>query len=233
VPPAGLVTPCSLFSISAIPSTTKTVSGVVTTVTDRFLQHTAGVNPSQAWNQDPVVGTTVFPGNVSTDVSYPSGSYLINLGKLIDRTYRLDTATHVLMIDTFDSTVATTSPTAPTSSTELFPNVASLQAIYGLDSNGDHMVDSWSNTVPTKTVGVDVVPAWEQVFAVRIAVVIRSAQPEKEKVTLVEPVWHRDGINAENIPVSDISKTDPEAWMHYRYKVFETVVPLRNMLWQS
>jgi type IV pilus assembly protein PilW len=29
-------------------------------------------------------------------------------------------------------------------------------------------------------------------------------------------------------------KVDGNAdWKHYRYKVYETVVPLRNLLWQS
>ncbi|MFM2056877.1 MAG: hypothetical protein RLY71_1262 [Pseudomonadota bacterium] len=229
VPPAGSTDSCSLFSISAIPTTSKVINGTPTTVTDRFIEHTAGTDPSQAWNQDAVFGTTVLPGTSNAYISYPSGSYLVNLGKLIDRTYRLDTDKHVLMVDTFDSTVATTDPIKPTSSDELFPNIASLQAVYGKDTSAtaDHVVDTWNATQPTTA------DEWSRVLALRIAVVVRSAQPEKDQVTLTAPVWHPDGVTETAIPVDKNIDNGAVTWKNYRYKVFETVVPLRNMLWQS
>lgn len=233
VPPAGSTDSCSLFSISAIPTTSKVINGVATTVTDRFIEHTAGTDPSQAWNQDAVLGTTVFPGTSNAYISYPTGSHLVNLGKLIDRTYRIsntsDPHLHVLMVDTFDSTVATTDSIKPTSSDELFPNIASLQAVYGKDTSAtaDHVVDTWNATQPTTA------DEWSRVLALRIAVVVRSAQPEKDQVTLTAPVWHPDGVTETAIPVDKNIDNGVVTWKNYRYKVFETVVPLRNMLWQS
>lgn len=222
VPPAGSTDSCSLFSISAIPTTSKVINGAATTVTDRFIEHTAGTDPSQAWNQDAVFGTTVFPGTSNAYISYPTGSYLVNLGKLIDRTYNVSDK-HVLEMKSFDST------SGAESTTELFPNIASLQAVYGKDTSAtaDHVVDTWNATQPTTA------DEWSRVLALRIAVVVRSAQPEKDQVTLTAPVWHPDGVTETPIPVDKNIDNGVVTWKNYRYKVFETVVPLRNMLWQS
>lgn len=222
VPPAGSTDSCSLFSISAIPTTNKVINGVATTVTDRFIEHTAGTDPSQAWNQDAVLGTTVFPGTSNAYISYPTGSHLVNLGKLIDRTYSVSDK-HVLEMKSFDSA------SGVESATELFPNIASLQAVYGKDTSAtaDHVVDTWNATQPTSA------DEWSRVLALRIAVVVRSAQPEKDQVTLTAPVWHPDGVTETAIPVDKNIDNGVVTWKNYRYKVFETVVPLRNMLWQS
>ncbi|MEY8690171.1 MAG: PilW family protein [Leptothrix sp. (in: b-proteobacteria)] len=222
VPPAGSTDHCSLFSISAIPTTSKVINGAAATVTDRFIEHTAGTDPSQAWNQDAVLGTTVFPGTSNAYISYPTGSHLVNLGKLIDRTYSVSDK-HVLEMKSFDSA------SGVESATELFPNIASLQAVYGKDTSAtaDHVVDTWNATQPTSA------DEWSRVLALRIAVVVRSAQPEKDQVTLTAPVWHPDGVTETAIPVDKNIDNGVVTWKNYRYKVFETVVPLRNMLWQS
>jgi type IV pilus assembly protein PilW len=60
-----------------------------------------------------------------------------------------------------------------------------------------------------------------QVRAVRIAIVTRSAQYEKDAVTS-GPIKMLDDT------VSMTLNTDDQ---HYRYKVLETIVPLRNALW--
>ena len=107
--------------------------------------------------------------------------------------------------------------------------------MYGKDTTGDGVVDAYDNTTPTTNAG------WQQVRAVRIAMVARSATYEKEEVTANEPLW--DVGNA--ITISGTStcgsskcltlKVDSVGtdWKHYRYKVFDTVVPLRNIIWKS
>ena len=107
-----------------------------------------------------------------------------------------------------------------------------LQAVYGIDSSGnDRIVDQWSATAPTTAAG------WRQIIALRVAVVTRSVQDERrpdrsgDKVVTPDlPVWHPDGSTPEDLRVDRVVG-DP--WRNYRYKVYETVVPLRNMLWQA
>ena len=71
-------------------------------------------------------------------------------------------------------------------------------------------------------------------IAVRVAVVARSAQREKEPVTLAPPKWMPDPTSTTEVEFlkGAVDAKDTE-WQHYRYKVYETVVPLRNVLWQS
>ncbi len=57
----------------------------------------------------------------------------------------------------------------------------------------------------------------------RIAIVTRSAQYEKDAVT-PGPLTMLDGTVTMTLTGDD---------QHYRYKVLETIVPLRNALWNA
>ena len=46
--------------------------------------------------------------------------------------------------------------------------------------------------------------------------------------TTVQPLWYGAGASGADIPL-DVS-ADPN-WKCYRYKVFQTVAPIRNMAW--
>ena len=61
----------------------------------------------------------------------------------------------------------------------------------------------------------------KQIRAVRIAIVTRSAQYEKDAVTPGPLLILNDTVSM------DLIADD----QHYRYKVLETIVPLRNALW--
>lgn len=100
--------------------------------------------------------------------------------------------------------------------------IVQLQAEYGKDTNADSAVDTWNATAPVTAVD------WSNVLAIRVAVVARSPLPEKPNATTnlcdttpVAPSWLGGSI--------DVS-SDPD-WKCYRYRVFQTVIPLRNVLW--
>lgn len=202
---------CALFTASRV----CTAIGVGCTVANS-IQHATGT--SYPWNQDGNDGSrTVFPGNTAGTVAYPSGSYLVNLGRLTDRSYSINA--NSLQRVTFDSSAPASPTTEP-----MYSDIVNLQAVYGRDTSptADQVVDVWDNTAPTTPDG------WSRVVAVRIAVVARSNQYNKDEVTTVQPTWTPDGSTTTTIKVDQL--TD---WKHYRYRVFEAVVPLRNMLWQS
>jgi type IV pilus assembly protein PilW len=83
---------------------------------------------------------------------------------------------------------------------------------------------------------VSVAPNWSQVIAVRVAVVARSALPETGSggpgspcdTTNVAPTWSGATSAARGFDLSADAN-----WKCYRYRVFETTVPLRNWLWKS
>jgi type IV pilus assembly protein PilW len=104
--------------------------------------------------------------------------------------------------------------------------IVQLQAQYGWDINGDGAVTAaeWTNAQPVTSTD------WSRILAIRVAVVSRSSQPERPDpstgVCTTTTVANQPKWTAGNIDVS----ADPN-WQCYRYRVFETVVPLRNQIW--
>jgi len=100
-------------------------------------------------------------------------------------------------------------------------NIVSLRAEYGRDTSApmNATVDQFDQTTPTTAC------LWARVSAARLALVARSAQYDKGVVTAAAPAWA-----SASAAINLSGNTD---WDHYRYKVFQTVVPLRNMTWQG
>lgn len=104
----------------------------------------------------------------------------------------------------------------PANWSEVAEGIVMLRAEYAKDTTvpRDLSVDSYDQTSPTTVCG------WSRVVGVRLVLVARSRQPEKTAVTLNAPSW------AGSAPI-DLSAV-PVDWQTYRYKTFETTVPLRN-----
>ncbi len=132
--------------------------------------------------------------------------------------------------------------------TPIVDGIVQLQAQYGLDDNGDGTIQTteWRNGCAAPVApaspqlpkgaapGVCANPTttdWSHVIAVRFAVLARSAQPEIPSTgtgtpcdtTTATPTWSGGNI--------DPSVVDPTSWKCYRYRVFETTVPVRNFIW--
>jgi type IV pilus assembly protein PilW len=99
--------------------------------------------------------------------------------------------------------------------------IASMRAEYGRDTTAtpDATVDTFDQATPTTAC------LWSRVSAARIALVTRNSNYEKDNVTQTAPAW------ASTTATIDLSADTN--WQHYRYKLFQTVVPLRNMAWQG
>lgn len=88
-----------------------------------------------------------------------------------------------------------------------------------------YRVDSYdqSQTLPA---GATAACKWARTGAVRLALVARSALFEKDAVTAAAPVWE----GSDGAPIDLSANGD---WGYYRYKVFQTIVPLRNVTWMG
>ena len=121
------------------------------------------------------------------------------------------------------------------------PNVSdivNIQAQYGIS------VDASSNTITqwvdaTGAWAAPVFPAQNQIKAVHIAVVARSDLLEKTNVTTTcttlqgtvnngPCAWNDAGIVGA-APKIDLS--NDLNWQRYRYRVFDTIIPIRNLVW--
>jgi type IV pilus assembly protein PilW len=112
----------------------------------------------------------------------------------------------------------------------LADGVAELHAIYGLDTTipHDNIVDSW--VAPTGAWSAASVLAdpnkMRQIVAVRIAIVMRSSNYEKQEVTLQRPILF-SGTPGEIAPDVYVAGSDNR---HFRLRVIDTTIPMRNML---
>jgi type IV pilus assembly protein PilW len=143
--------------------------------------------------------------------------------------------------------------------TSVADNIVHMRALYGLDDGindgvtvtynvgpavkGDGIVDRY---VDAATFNALAPVPWANLIAVRIAVVSRSALPEKPSsgklsdacdATVSEPQWTGSpwaaGLNYKTrLDVSSIVAA-PDDWKCYRYRVFETTIPLRNWIWKA
>ena len=185
---------------------------------------------------DPTVAGRIdrLDGGSWNDIKFPntalaanSGTFLVNLGALNDISFSL-TADYKLR-----QTTAQLATQASTSQ-DLQSNIVSLRAFYGKDTNGDDTVDTFDTTTPANNAG------WLQVRAVRVAVLARSAQYEKDEVTTAMPLWDvgtfasvTGSVACGSSKCIELKADVTSDWKHYRYKVFDVLVPLRNQLWRA
>jgi type IV pilus assembly protein PilW len=116
-------------------------------------------------------------------------------------------------------------------------DVVNLKAQYGLDTNNDGIVDTWQDAIgnwsaanlPLQPLATSLA-TWQQIRAVRIAIVTRSPQFETDPVTPGPILMFHDPVTPDPLEVSMTLVGDQQ---HYRYKEIETIVPLRNAMWNS
>jgi type IV pilus assembly protein PilW len=202
---------CAVFSVTDDGASTPTE----TTLGWHHIPHVAG--GTSKWNS----------GSVFPDTGYQDKSYLLNMGSLSFNTYGINVNAQSLE-------VTARTADAVSANEMLHPQIVNLQAMYGKETTTAGQVGTYDTVAPTTAA------EWRKVLAIRIAVVARSSQYEKEEVTGTEPSWDVgasstvEGAATCGDSKCLVLKTDhvPD-WKHYRYKVFDTVVPLRNMLWNS
>ena len=118
-----------------------------------------------------------------------------------------------------------------------------LKALYGRDTDGNGTVDVYDTTTPTNNA------AWRNVLSVRLVLVARSGQRERDEVTAAEPTWNAAGSAAVTYDAYPGSRTTCAAgaatcdlplpisylsdWKHYRYKIFDSAVQVRNLMWNA
>ncbi len=168
---------------------------------------------------------TATSGNNNTAAYGATLAQLVNLGQgdRFGRTlYSVDTTNNTLRTQSLLPTVLAATP--------VISNAVNLKAQFGLDTDNDGDVDTWqpaTGTWSAANLPLQAATAWQQIRAVRVAIVTRSDKYETDAVT-PGPL----GMFCSPSPcaVSMALTTDQQ---HYRYRVMETIVPLRNAVWNA
>jgi type IV pilus assembly protein PilW len=119
--------------------------------------------------------------------------------------------------------------------------IVNLQAQYGVSATANsNQVTQWVDA-SGGTWAAPTVADRNRIKAIRLAVVARNEKKELSAVTaacssttIAAPTglcaW--EGTTASPAPTIDLSDNDPD-WLRYRYRVFETIIPLRNVIWSK
>jgi type IV pilus assembly protein PilW len=161
--------------------------------------------------------------------AFPAGAQVYNLGRPVVNTYSIN-ANALRLASLFTASSSTVVPAFTPNPFTIVDNIVDLQAEYGKDTVGnDGIVDVYNNVTPVNAV------EWQQVLSVRIGVLARSeffVKPDTPggncAATTATPTWAGGAFPA----LGDLTvATNPARCFGYR--VFETVVPLRNMIWRQ
>jgi type IV pilus assembly protein PilW len=121
--------------------------------------------------------------------------------------------------------------------------IVNMQAQYGISASAaSNQVTQWVDATGTwAPASVGLAPATRnRIKALRIAVVARNPQMEAAVVTATCSSYTTAaptglcawaGSTASPAPTIDLSAD--ANWARYRYRVYETIIPLRNMIWSK
>lgn len=119
------------------------------------------------------------------------------------------------------SVLAFTNTIMATPMQDVAEGIVDLQAQYGVGSP-----ITWTANAPTD---------WSQVQAIRIAILSRSQKFEPAPITTTAPTYFGNTLsfNMTNVfgASSSNATSNPFNWRNYRYRVYEKVIPLRNVIW--
>jgi type IV pilus assembly protein PilW len=116
-------------------------------------------------------------------------------------------------------------------------DVVSMQAQYGLTAapavKGNNTITEWANA----TAAAPDLALRLRIRAVRIALITRNSAFEKDVVSYAcdpaAPKPNQTCIWTGDPTPANVDLTGLADWNHYRYTIFETIIPLRNMVWSS
>ncbi|MBI2276917.1 MAG: PilW family protein [Dechloromonas sp.] len=173
-----------------------------------------------------------WPIITTNDTCFSIGSFVVN-------TYSVN-ANNQLQV------VTSSGPTATT--TILADNIVSLQAQYGVAQTGSQNADCWTNATAAGNAAVSNCGiSWvagaltgaqiSRIKAVRLVAIARSPKPEGTDVTSTcannagtnngPCAWQDSATN--KAPLINLSST--ANWQRYRYRSYQTIIPLRNVIW--
>ncbi len=196
--------------------------------TARCLLMQAQTIPTGAFRIEPAS----LPDQAVPAGGYAAGSALVNLGSLHRLRYAIGTDAS-LQQGQFDIA------SGKWSSSAIATGIVNLQAQYGFDNRpgtpaapavtwwSDDIIDADSNGTVGNTAD------WQRLLAVRIAIVMRSAQRKEGACDTIAPTWMAgDPATGQLGPVS-LSIGFSASANCYRYRVIDAEIPLRNLLWSD
>jgi type IV pilus assembly protein PilW len=176
-----------------------------------------GVNTGPYWTISHAVDAQ-YPFNDPPAATFPVAGYstaarIINMGTMVRRQYFVQGGQ--LMMQDLNLPVGA----APLNPAPIADGVVTIRARYGVDTNNDGYIDVYDDAAPAEA---------RALVAVQVAVAARSAHLEKTPVSPATLSLWTGGTVANGGAIA----LDATA-QRYRYRVYQTTVALRNVIWTN
>ena len=171
-----------------------------------------------------------------------NAAYLLNMGPskggVQQRVlYDVDNVANVLRSNVLWSSDGVPVADAPN---PIASNVVNMKLQYGIDTNSDGVLDTWvsADTAPWRSEdllagsGSALVAQLKTLKAVRIGIVVRGEQWDKDAPDVSWSLFPAC-VSTTGACAGVYSGTFPKAAGNYRYRTYETVIPLRNQIWNG
>ncbi|SMF41985.1 PilW family protein [Pseudogulbenkiania subflava] len=192
------------------------------------LQQNPGQNNTNGKVYNPAGDPSGWPG-------YKSGDYIIKIGSdIITSTYSVDESNRQLKLADASMRVATVNYT-------LGENIINMQAQYGVKAAGSSTfswkdaVDNGSDHYDANTLANDSASLTKilTLQAVKLAVVSRVPKRESGIVTTACSGFSNGICIWSGTKVRLDGGAGGTEWQHYKYRIYESVIPLRNTIWSA
>ena len=150
--------------------------------------------------------------------AYTTGATVSNFGSYTIHTYSIDSNYNLQL---YDSSTGTTVPQ--------MTDIVRMDAQYGISSAvGVQPVSSWVDATgsfapPLSTDNI------KRIKAIKLIIVARSNKKEIGNVTTSAPTWYDVSTGT----TTSVNVSYLPNWQQYRYKVYTTIIPLRNVIWAN
>jgi len=244
---------CSMMEVTSLPGGDFIAHDTGTYTLDWM----GGTPPSKTVRANPGGGL----GVIYTGAGSANATRIFNLGNLYDRNgnYAYNGAS-MPVYNTYAVAMATTTltvssafnPNQAGAVSAVADNIVHMRALYALDDGvsdasvpyqtgavvaGDGKIDRFVDAAKFAAAG----SPWQRIVAVRVVVVARSAQPERGSggpgsvcdTTVAAPTWSASSWPVGLALMTSLDLSADADWRCYRYKTFETTVPVRNWIWKS
>jgi type IV pilus assembly protein PilW len=149
---------------------------------------------------NPPSSTNIFPTG-----GYHVGAKVRSFGGMVNLRYYVQDG-NLMVMDL-------NQPTSATNPIQVAAGITMMRAQYGVDTDGNGTVDSYTSTTPASLT---------QLLTVRLAVVARNGNADKDHTATTLSLW--DGGPT-------VSFSGDAA--NYRYRVYLTSIPMRNTVWNN
>jgi type IV pilus assembly protein PilW len=187
------------------------------------LQH----NPGGTTTYNP----TVAYQNTNAWPAYASGAKILKVGQMVSHKYEV-TSNNLVLTDYSD-------PAVVSSTSVLANDIVKLKAQYGVAAVGSQDVNDWVNA--TAATGWNTLDAAKvkRIKAIRLVIVARSAKLEASDIEPASTNCVSGVVNygpcawVDTVadPAPAINLTSDANWRKYRYRVYQTIIPIRNVIW--